>query len=161
MMVPMMKKLASFLLLIGCALGSAHATGPYDGIYQETNSPVYWSVHQNGTSLIVTLYTNTSLTGQSLTFSTGQTYTPPIFDTWSLISGSINGANATISGMVNFRACTISMNLTFTPASGSTAGSAAISLTSVTPTAAATAQGFNCAALYPNLPISSSMTQLF
>ena len=156
-----MKKVALTLLSALSMMGAAHAVGPYDGIYQESGSPVYWSVHQNGGSMIVTLYTNTSLTGQSLTFSTGQTYTPPIFDTWSLLNGPITGANATISGMVNFRACTINLNLTFTAANGSTPGSAAISLTGVTPTAAATSQGFNCSALYPNLPITSTATQLF
>ena len=151
----MMNKSIIALMAALALSGPVCATGAYDGIYQEPGSPVYWSVHQNGSRLIVTLYTNTALTGQTLSFPSGQMYTPPIFDTWSLLSGSITGANASISGMVNFRACTISVNLSFTNTN------AAISLTAVTPTSDATSQGFSCPSLYPNLPIASSMTKIF
>lgn len=114
------------------------AAGPYDGVYQSTANPNYFlTIYQNGNSVVSTGYSNISSPGLSLS-SPGGTIQPQYLDFFSLYGGTINGTQASITGYDYFRACNISMTLTFA------SGTVTSLVTASAASPAGIAQGVNC-----------------
>ena len=136
-----MIKIVSATIVACAALSAAHAAGPYDGIYQLTNTPLYYSVHQNGSAMIIAAYTNTYLSNVPLRLPNAEVIYPTVIDSWELYSGPISGNVASISGMTAYRTCELTGVLTFS-STGAT-----MQVQSVVPTAFGFSQGVNCASL--------------
>lgn len=133
------RKLAGVALVLMAS--SVMAAGPYDGVYVNAGeSGSYLSVHSNNGKVIATLYGIIPASGIVFYSTLGNVY-PTQLNTWDLLSGSINGASATLTGQVLYNACNIGMNVNF-------AGSGANAvITSASQTAVGRSSGMNCAGL--------------
>jgi hypothetical protein len=117
------------------------AAGPYDGIYQSESHPsTYASVHQNGATLIVALFTIGGVTGVTVTGAFG-TITKSDLDTWDLYQGAIIGSHATLKGETTFHACAPSIWFDVDKS-----GNAIITVTASETTALGLAQNVVCSA---------------
>lgn len=121
----------------------AHAAGPYDGIYLDNlTQSSYLTIYQNQTTLITTLYSVNDASG--ISFSTaGGVVAPSVLDVFTVRNGTIVGSNATISGYAAYRACNITLDLSF----GTQTVNAVFSAVSSSPLG--TVQGYNCKSAYP------------
>ena len=132
------KKLAGIGLTLSMA-ASAMAAGPYDGIYQSVSSPsTYASVHQNGASLIVVLFTISGVTGVSVVGTFGKV-TNANLDTWVLYQGAMIGTHAVLTGESTFHACSPSIDFDI-----DSSGNALITVTALARTALGAAQNVVC-----------------
>jgi sugar lactone lactonase YvrE len=123
--------------------------GNYEGIYQwfdanpvdPTSIKTYLSLHQDGSNMIATLYFNTSST-PSLPFmpTSGGTLPVAFLDAFDLLSGSITGATAKLTGTRVFRSCNVSYDFTF-----GDSGQLTATRTGVSNTSAANLSGIDCA----------------
>jgi hypothetical protein len=122
--------------LIGTA--PANAAGPYDGVYQYGLSPAYYSVHQNGNTLLVVSLGQIANTG-SVSISAGPyNITPGTIGDWDYALGGINGNAARISGLDLYGTCRTTTDVTFEN------GTATATFVSAVNTPFGTAQGINC-----------------
>lgn len=131
-----MKKWLLALLTFVCV--SASAVGPYDGIYQRSGSSTeYFSVHQNGTTLIVASFFTLGWVGVGID-TPGGLFVPNRTDLWELYRGEIYGASTTVTGETYYGICSAKVRMVF--------DSTGVDLTiqSVTATAEATAQLLTC-----------------
>lgn len=99
-----------FALVLAFFAFSAHAVGPFDGIYN--NGGTYWSVHQNGNTLIITSYVTLPASNIYVSSPIGTVY-PNQLSTFDLFQGQISGSSATVSGWFFHYACTVSINISF------------------------------------------------
>ena len=121
------------------------APGQYDGIYQ-WDTGYYLSVHQiGGGNLIATIYW--VYTANSVPIGTR---TISEVDTFDLLSGSIVGATATMTGTRFYRGCTPSYNFAF---SGE---SITVRLNSISNSPGVNVADVDCAARYN--PVGSTWT---
>jgi hypothetical protein len=136
-----MKK-TCLVALLALSANTTVAAGSYDGIYQFGLSPAYFSVHQNGNSMIVASMAFTPMT--DVVFRVGSNQVAPTqIGTWDYASGAISGNKARISGIGLFGACVTTTDITFDASGGATA-----TLVSYANTAFGTQQGVNCPAIY-------------
>ena len=90
--------------------GTASAAGAYDGIYNVQNTPLYVSVHQNGSHIVA---------GQFYTISTQELNLgsdpdlPPSINLWDVFGGEIAGNTVVVSGQAILGACNISYRMVF------------------------------------------------
>ena len=120
----------------------------YDGIYQWSTGQ-YLSLHQDGGSMIATIYFNKD---GNFTFYTpdGKAMLPvPQIDIFDLLSGSVTGRTAKISGTRFHRACNVSYDFTFNSDASLTA-----TRTAASNSAAATAAGISCSATIGAEPVT-------
>lgn len=137
-MTSIAKKLAGFGLALSMTT-SAMAAGPYDGIYQSASSPsTYASVHQNGASLIVALFTIGGVTGVSVAGTFGMVSNANL-DTWVLYQGAMIGTHAVLTGESTFHACSPSINFDI-----DSSGNAVITVTALARTALGVSQNVVC-----------------
>lgn len=131
-----MKKTITVALL-GIAL-SAHAAGPYDGIYQSADGSQEWvSVQTNGNTAIATYYSVIPTTG--VVFSSGiGSVVPSQTNVWNLLLGSWSGNTLNVSGQLNYNACAVNATAVFT-STGTT-----VTITNSQNTATGTRSGVNC-----------------
>lgn len=129
-----------------CAM-SAHAAGPYDGIYADSSAAnSYISVHTNGDQMIVTQYEIVPASGVLFTTPFG-TVTPRQINTWQLLQGTLNGNTATLSGQLLFNQCNVRLLATF-----STTGLTA-NITNASSSGAGTSSTVSCPAITAYNPI--------
>lgn len=134
-------RLLRTLLAAACTLsGQAYAAGPYDGIYNIPNTPMYMSVHQNGTRLIAAVFT--TIPASNVFYSLGDGQVMPLYrsDYWDLMSGDLFGNRSTIVGQVAFGACESTWQAVFTTSS------LAVTRVSIRNTPQGSAAGVSCAA---------------
>ncbi len=132
-------RLATLLLLASIANTSV-AAGAYDGVYQYGLSPAYYSVHQNGNTLIVASMGFVAI-GEDVSFAVGRyTVSPKSIGFWDYSMGTISGNQARVTGASLFGACTATSDVAF-----DAAGNATITLVAYTNAAFGTSQGVNCA----------------
>lgn len=136
-----MKKLLGLALaLVGA---SAMANGPYDGVYQYGLSPVFYSVHQSGSTLLVASMGSLPLSGVQIGLGAGFTVVPSSIQHWTYSIGSINGNTARVTGLANFGACSTTTDVTF-DGQGNAYGTFVNSVT----TLFGSQQGVNCPAFF-------------
>lgn len=136
-----MKKTITGAILALCAFGS-WAAGQYDGIYQAlaVSSTTYYSVHQNGNTLIAASFGTIPISGTSFNSARGS-ITPSTLNSWDVIQGTINGNKVTLSGTVHFGGCNQVITVVFDQNGG-----ALMTLMSSVETIAGRNAGLNCAA---------------
>jgi hypothetical protein len=120
----------------------------YDGIYQWSTGQ-YLSLHQDEGNMIATIYFNKD---GNFTFYTpdGKAMLPvPQIDIFDLLSGSVSGRTAKISGTRFHRACNVSYDFTFNSDASITA-----TRTAVSNSAAANAAGISCSTTIGGEPIT-------
>jgi hypothetical protein len=120
----------------------------YDGIYQWSTGQ-YLSLHQDEGIMIATIYFNKD---GNFTFYTpdGKAMLPvPQIDIFDLLSGSVTGRTAKISGTRFHRACNVSYDFTFNSDASLTA-----TRTAASNSAAATAAGISCSATIGAEPVT-------
>jgi hypothetical protein len=139
------KAIAAFVFLAAQAI-SAIAAGPYDGVYQYGLSPAYYSVHQNGNTLLVVSLGSVPANG--ISFSTGPyVVRPATVDFWAYSIGAMSSANtARVSGIGIWGACNATTDVSFDGA-----GNAFATFVSATNTLLGTQQGVNCVGLYQTI----------
>ncbi|MGB4061875.1 MAG: hypothetical protein WBK26_16850 [Burkholderiaceae bacterium] len=123
--------------LLGLAL-SAHAAGPYDGIYQNADGSQEWvSVQTNGNTAVATYYFVFSTNGVVYSTTIGNVI-PSQANAWSLLQGSWNANTLNLSGQLNFNACAVNATAVFTSTG------TAVTITNSQNTATGTRSGVNC-----------------
>lgn len=131
-----MRKLVAAALLSLASI--AHAAGVYDGIYQHS-SGAYYSVHQNGNTLLVVSMASIAANGTGFTLPGGYIVRPPTIEAWNYSMGTISGAVARVTGTGPFGTCTTTSDAQFDGA-----GTVYVTFVSTTNSALANAQGINC-----------------
>lgn len=136
-----MKRSITTAIALSAALAApAFASGPYDGVYQYGLSPVYYSVHQNGSTLLVVSLGLIPTSGIEVTVGP-YTIEPTMMGDWDYAMGTVNGNSARISGVDLYGSCVTVNDITID------GGTVTATFVSSTNTAFGTAQGVNCAAL--------------
>jgi hypothetical protein len=121
--------------------GQVYASGPYDGVYQYGLSPVYYSVHQNGNTLLVVSLGLLSTDG-TIEITVGpHTIAPTMLGDWDYAMGTVTGNRARISGTDLYGSCITVNDVVIEN------GTVTATFVSSTNTAFGTAQGVNCAQL--------------
>ena len=105
-----MKKIIAAIAALIC--GSAIAGGQFDGVYQSVNNPEqFYSIHQNGTTLLLTNY-GTMPTDGGIYFRYGtEQFRPPKIYTWDVQTGQLDGNRAVMTGGILQNACTLTYQL--------------------------------------------------
>ena len=137
-----------------CLAGHAIAAGPFDGIYQLAGTEEFYSVHQNGSRMIVGNF----IVGRfpiAMLLTNGQQFNATRLDYWNLFSGPISGSVAQLQGEAVFGACFLSATANFTQAG------ATVTVNSVSQTLAGSGQGTNCAAVLPPAGLSFGLVKVF
>ena len=128
-----------FALVLALVAGSATGAGVYDGIYQVEGSQEYYSVHQNGSRIVVGAYYVFPRSILAISSPLGG-FAPPQSNLWDVLGGTFSSANAAqLSGEFGFGECNAVVDVVFDTAK------ATFTFRSLTNTAAATAQGISCA----------------
>lgn len=109
-----MKKLIAAAAMV--ASGVAMAAGQFDGVYQSTANPEqFYSIHQNGNTLLLTAYGTIPTDGTiGLTYGSSQ-YRPPKIYLWEVQTGQVEGARAIMSGGTLQNGCTVTYQLDLSP----------------------------------------------
>jgi hypothetical protein len=140
-----MKNLLTLLIL--CMLPelvAAGTGGAFNGIYQNTQTGDYSVISQNGNTFISVGLGSLSSSGVYISLVNGQKFYPSKIGFWGYSVGTINAdGSATVNGYDSFGMC---YETTMTTLNGSIATE---TVTSITSSPAAAAQGINCAALIP------------
>lgn len=138
-------KIRTLAAVVAMALGSAHAAGPYDGIYHLGGSQ-WFSVHQNGSQLVIgSFWQLPVLPDRPIDFYLGDGQvmrSVPRLDSWDLYGGVINGNVVTVEGENNYGACRAAYTLAF-DASG-----ANVTRHAMTQTALGSSRGIDCFLFY-------------
>jgi hypothetical protein len=140
-----MKAIAALVLLTAHA-ASALAAGPYDGVYQYGLSSTYYSVHQNGNTLLVVSLGSVPANG--IGFSIGSYVVHPnTVDFWAYSIGPLStGSAARVSGIGVWGACDVTTDVSFDGV-----GNAYATFVAASNTPFGTQQGVNCVSLYQTL----------
>lgn len=126
--------------VLSLSVSNVLAAGAYDGIYQYGLNPAYYSVHQNGNTLLIASMGFVSI-GEDVRFRIGrQEVAPRSMGFWDYSMGTINGSRARVTGIGLFGACEAITDISFDEFGGVTA-----TLVSYANTALGTSQGVNCA----------------
>jgi hypothetical protein len=133
-----MKKLTWMFLMLA---GNVFAAGPYDGVYQYGLSSSFYSVHQNGSQLLVISLSQLPVSGGIQITVGPNTIVPTILSGWDYALGAVNGTRARISGTNLYGACVTTTDVAFEN------GVATATFVSASNTAFGTQQGVNCAQL--------------
>lgn len=126
--------------VLSVASAASQAAGLYAGIWQSGTDFLF--VNHNGDGLIVTTLTNVPVTNIFAPLANGQYFYPSTLDLGDLVSGTLVGNSASLTGTSVYRACNIQISVTFT--SPTTLSS---QIVAAWPTAAANAQNINCESL--------------
>jgi hypothetical protein len=118
--------------------GGASAAGAYDGIYNVPNSPLYVSVHQNGSHIVAGQFY--SISKQDLNLGSDVDM-PANINLWDVFGGDIAGNTVVVAGEAFLGACNLNYRLVF-DASGMT-----MQIVAASNTAYGNQIGFNCPAL--------------
>jgi len=119
------------------------------GIYQNTVNPGYYlTVYQNNGTLITTAYSAFAVSNFTTRLSAG-TVRPDFIDYFTVLNGTINGLQGSVSGYDSFRACRVTASVVFT------ATTATSTITSTTASTQGSSQGTNCQV---NDPVGSVIT---
>ena len=130
-----------FLLFLALCSQSTIAAGPWDGIYKMSTEQ-YFSVHQNGSSVIVGLFSTFPPQGAVVNIGGGQRFYPQRSDVWDLFTGEISGSSVELTGEHAYGACFASISVNFY------AGGAEATRNYFVNTPAGTAQNVNCSAAF-------------
>jgi hypothetical protein len=105
-----MKKMIAAIAALVC--GSAMAAGQFDGVYQSTTDPEqFYSIHQNGNTLLLTNY-GAMPTDGAIYFRYGtDQFRPPKIYTWDVQTGELEGSRAIMTGGILQNACTLTYQL--------------------------------------------------
>jgi hypothetical protein len=136
-----MKKLSWTILAVAACTANVEAAGDYDGVYQYGLSPVYYSVHQNGNTLLVVSLGQLPTNGSVQVTVGPYAIAPTTLGDWDYAIGTISGNKARISGMDLYGSCITVSDVTFE------SGNAIGTFVSATNTAFGTQQGVNCSKL--------------
>lgn len=134
----MIKKIAALAVLL--AAGTAHAAGPYDGIYFNPASNGYFSVHTNGNVMIAVGLSAVPANNIQFTTALGVVRANSIA-TWEVATGNVSGSNAILLGTNLFGACDVTYDIDFAP------GVATARIAGSIQSALGRQNGINCAAL--------------
>lgn len=105
-----MKKVLAALAL--CASGAVMAAGQFDGVYQSTVNPEqFYSIHQNGDTLLLTSYGAMTTDGAIYLGYGGYQFRPPKIYIWDVQTGKLEGSRAIMTGGSMQNACTITYQL--------------------------------------------------
>lgn len=129
----------------------AFAAGPYDGVYQYGLSPAFYSVHQNGNTLLVVSLTQLSLSGVEISLGNYRV-SPSALGNWEYSIGTINGNRARISGTGLYGACQSTTDVTIDD------GTVTATLVSAVNTPFGTSQSVNCQQLFRDLEAIGATT---
>ena len=148
----MKRTLAAALI---AAAFTANAAGPYDGVYQSnTNPQLFYSLHQNGSALLMTTYTGIPSDG-SIVFRFGSAnFAPSTIYTWEVQGGQVVGNRAILTGGSLQNSCNVTIQLDITPSE--ITGTVLSSLPSTT----GVAQGMPCSTLIP-IGFTAKATRMF
>ena len=102
-----------FGFVLSMFVGNALAAGQYDGIYNLPNTATYISVHQNGTRIIMGVFTTGTATNINFRLSDGQVVPGSRLDYWDLISGDLIGNHVRLVGQTAFGGCETTMAANF------------------------------------------------
>ena len=119
------------------AAAPASVTGTYDGIYLWSDGK-YLSLHQDGATMIATIYFNADVS-ISLNPASGGALPVAQLDIYDLLAGTVTGTTAKIVGTRSFGVCSVGYNFVFEADAKLTA-----TRTSVSNTAGANAAGLDC-----------------
>jgi hypothetical protein len=110
-----MKKMIAAALLAASSAAMA-AGGQFDGVYQNTiNNQVFYSLHQNGNTLLMTTYTGTPTDGGVFFWYGGVRLFPPAIYQWEVQVGQIIGNRAVLTGGTFMNACNVTIQLDMAP----------------------------------------------
>lgn len=129
----------------------AFAAGPYDGVYQYGLSPVYYSVHQNGNTLLVVSLGQLAVKDIEITIGSFRVR-PSTLGDWDYAIGTVNGNKARISGADLYGSCVSTTDVTVD------GGTATATLVSIANTSFGTSQGVDCQQLYRDLSAIGATT---
>ena len=130
-----------FTLLLAMFSQSTFAAGPWDGIYKMSTEQ-YLSVHQNGSSIIVGMFSTFPPLGAIVNLGAGQRFYPLRSDVWDLFTGEISGSSVELKGEQAYGACFASISVNFY------AGGAEATRNYSVNTPAGTSQNVNCHAAF-------------
>jgi hypothetical protein len=136
----MMKKLLAAAAFAIC--GTAFAAGPFDGVYQLTGAPAFYSVHQNGNILLIVSLSSVPASGITFGLTGGYSVRPPTVEAWSIAAGVISGNTARVTGTGPYGSCTTTSDAVFDDA-----GNVAVTFVATAQTALANQQAINCSAV--------------
>jgi hypothetical protein len=145
-----MRSILGWALAMSC--GSALAAGPYDGVYQQGLNPAYYSVHQNGNTLLVASLASMPANAIAITLGASVVH-PSTIDYWTYSIGAIFGNTARVTGVGIFGACSVTTDIVFDGA-----GTASATFVGVANTLFGNQQGVNCSALYQSALAASGPT---
>ena len=121
-----------------CIALSAHAGGPYDGIYQRASGSQEWlSVQTNGNAAVTTYYYVIPTSGIVFSSVIGNV-TPSQTNVWDLLLGNWNGNTLNVSGQMIYNACAVNATAVVTSTG------AAVTITNSQNTATGARSGVNC-----------------
>jgi hypothetical protein len=150
-----LKRIFAAVLAMFCLTANA-APGIYSGIWV-IGGGTYVFVAHSGNSIIATTYTNFVIPNRDVPVSLGgQRFYPSTLDVGDLLSGSVTGNYAQVSGPSMFRVCTVSYEMLFTSANAGT-----VRFLGSTPTSDGIAQGVYCAGLFPTPGTVTTATRAF
>ena len=105
------RAICAFILGIWISL-PASAAGPFDGVYQYAPTGAFYSVHQNGATLLTVSLGSMPANGVGATFA-GYVVRPPTLEFWAYSLGAVAGSTARVTGLGMFGACSVTTDLTF------------------------------------------------
>ena len=131
------------------------ASGIYSGIWQNTVGDYIFVMH-NQSQLIVTTYFNVPATGVYAPLNNGQYFALSTLDVGDLVSGSVSNGFALLDGIAAYRACNVSVAMTFHTVNSMTAEFYATSQT-----ADGAFQGIDCVQIQDNANITKGRFRAF
>lgn len=137
----MKKLLLKSAMLSAVMAGQVLAAGPYDGVYQYGLSPSYYSVHQNGNTLLVVSLGLLPTNGTVAITVGPYSIAPTTLGDWDYAMGAIVGNKARVSGTDLYGTCITVTDVTFEN------GGATGTFVSASNTVFGTQQGVNCSQL--------------
>ncbi len=141
--------------IFACCVCTAFAAGPYDGVYQSNANPqIFYSLHQNGSALLMTTYTGSPTDG-TVEFRYGSTsYKPSTVYVWEVQAGQVSGSRAILTGGTLQNACNVTIQLDMTPSEITGV------VLSSSPSTSGAAQGVPCTTLIP-IGFTAKATRMF
>src|SRR5205809_4063017 len=94
-----------FAVVFAIFVGQAAAAGVYDGIYQVASTDEYYSVHQNGSRIVIGAYYVFPRSILSISSPLGG-FAPPQSNLWDVLGGTFSSATAAqLTGEFGFGEC--------------------------------------------------------